>query len=151
MAPDPPGEAPLPPPLPPYPPGKAPHPPPPYPPGKAPKPPPPPLPSPNEPVADPTLPQKTGEGSSPHWWLALLGIAAVLLLFGGATFCCFRPQLIGAAAVNCDEEPDKRNKKEYERWERECEERRRRASATKSKLSLTFSDADITRYHAIQT
>jgi len=102
------------------------------------------------PVADPTLPQKTGATSSPHWWLVLLGIAAVLLLFGGATFCCFRPQLVGAAAVDCGEEPDPRNRREYERWERECEERRR-ASATKAKLSLAFSDADITRYHAVQT
>jgi len=102
------------------------------------------------PVVDPTLPQKTGEDSAPHWWIALLGIAAVLLLFGGVTFCCFRPRIIGAAAVDCDDPPDRRNKREYERWERECEERRR-ASATKSKLSLAFSDADITRYHAIQT
>ena len=75
-----------------------------------------------------------------------------LALFGGVAFCCFRPQLIGAAAVDCDNPPDRRNKKEYERWERECEERRRRAGGgTRSKLSLAFSDADITRYHAVQT
>jgi hypothetical protein len=103
------------------------------------------------PVADPTLPQKVGASSSPHWWLALLGIAAVTVLFGGVTFCCFRPQLIGAAAVDCSDPPDKRNKEEYARWERECEERSRRENATKSKLSLAFSDADITRYHAVQT
>jgi len=102
------------------------------------------------PVADPTLPQKTGTSSSPHWWLALLGIAAVLLLFGAAACFCLKPQVIGAAVVDCDEEPDKRNKKAHERWERECEERRR-ANANKTKLSLTFSEADITRYHAVQT
>jgi hypothetical protein len=102
------------------------------------------------PVIDPTLPQKTGDGASNHWWLALIGIFAVWLLFCGVAFCCFRPQLVGAAVVDCSDPPDKRNKEEYARWERECEERRR-ASATTSKLSLTFSEADITRYHAIQT
>ena len=53
-----------------------------------------------------------------------------------------------AAAVDCDREPDPRNAQEYARWKRECEERQR---PTRSKLSLAFSDADITRYHAIQS
>ena len=47
-----------------------------------------------------------------------------------------------------EREPDPRNVQEYARWKRECEERQR---PTRSKLSLAFSDADITRYHAVQT
>jgi hypothetical protein len=98
-------------------------------------------------VADPTLPQKTKSGAN-NWLLALGAIVGVWLLFCLGAFCCFRRPFIAAAAADCENEPDPRNTQEHARWKRECEERQR---PTRSKLSLAFSDADITRYHAIQT
>jgi hypothetical protein len=105
-------------------------------------------------VVDPTLPQKT-ESATSNWLLALGAILGVWLLFCLGSFCCFRRPFFAAAAtaaadapVDCEREPDPRNAQEYARWKRECEERQRQA-ATRSKISLTFSDADITRYHAV--
>jgi len=147
LPPFPPGLGPRPPPpapLPPYPPDKAPLPPPPHPPGKAPNPPPP-----HPPVVDPTLPQKT-KSETNNWLLALGAIVGVWLLFCLGAFCCFRRPFIAAAPVDCEREPDPRNVQEYARWKRECEERTR-PTGTKSKLSLVFSDADITKYHAVAT
>jgi hypothetical protein len=100
-------------------------------------------------VVDPTLPQKTKSETS-NWLLALGAIFGVWLLFCLGAFCCFRRPFVAAAAVDCENEPDPRNVQEYARWKRECEERQRPAP-TKSKLSLAFSDADITHYHAVAT
>lgn len=96
-------------------------------------------------MADPTLPQRT-QSQVDNWVLVLLGIFGVWLMFCFVAFCCFRAG--GAVAVvDCDDPPDElREPERYRRWKRECEERER---PTRSKLSLAFSDADITRYHTI--
>ena len=108
-----------------------------------------PPPPPHAPVADPTLPQKTTSGTD-NWMIALGAILGVWLLFCLGAFCCFRRPFVAAAAVDCEREPDPRNVQEYARWKRECEERQR-ATPTKSKLSLAFTEADITKYHAVAT
>lgn len=100
-------------------------------------------------MADPTLPQKT-KSETNNWLLALGAIVGVWLLFCLGAFCCFRRPFVAAAPVDCEREPDPRNVQEYARWKRECEERKRPAP-TKNKLSLVFSDADITKYHAVAT
>jgi len=118
----PPGKAPLPPPSPsPFPPGKAPRPPPPFPPGKAPTPPPP-----HAPVVDPELPQRARESahSMTGALIAIIGVAALALM------CCAvwsYTAVAAAAPVSCEDEPPKYRKREYERWQRECEERNRNA------------------------
>ena len=99
-------------------------------------------------MVDPTLPQKTTDTGNSTWLLALGAIFGVWLLFCVGAFCCFRRPFIATAPVDCDNEPDPRNVQEHARWKRECEERQRPA-LTKSKLSLAFSEADITRYHAV--
>jgi hypothetical protein len=69
----------------------------------------------------------------------------VWLIFCFVAFCCFRPRGAAAATVDCDDPPDQlREPERYKRWERECEERKRRPN-----FSLAFSDADITRYHTV--
>jgi hypothetical protein len=98
---------------------------------------------PYSPVVDPELPQRTGKQEN-NWVLVLLGIFGVWLAFCLVAFCCFRPAF-ATATVDCDDEPDRlREPEKYKRWQRECEERQRRP-----KLSLAFSDADITRYHTV--
>ena len=115
---------------------------PPFPPGEAPAPSPP-----HAPVADPTLPQRT-QSQADNWVLVLLSLLGVWLIFCFVAFCCFRAQgAVTAVTVNCDDPPDQVREPElYSRWKRECEERER---PTRSKLSLTFSDADITKYHTV--
>ena len=54
--------------------------------------------------------------------IAIIGIVALALM------CCAvwsYNAVVAAAPVSCDDEPPKSNKREYERWQRECEERNR--------------------------
>ncbi|MBD40265.1 MAG: hypothetical protein CMB11_07855 [Euryarchaeota archaeon] len=96
-------------------------------------------------MADPTLPQKTKDIGN-DWVGVVLGIIAAFALLGLVGCCCFRGPFVAAAPIDCEQEPDPKNVREYARWKRECEERQR---PTTNKLSLAFSDADITKYHAV--
>lgn len=52
--------------------------------------------------------------------IAIIGVATLILM------CCAvwsYTAVAAAAPVSCDDEPPKSNKREYERWQQECEER----------------------------
>jgi len=53
--------------------------------------------------------------------IAIIGVATLILM------CCavwsYTAVAAAVAPVSCDDEPPKSNKREYERWQRECEER----------------------------
>ena len=53
--------------------------------------------------------------------IAIIGVAALTLM------CCavWSYTAVAAPPVSCDNEPPKSKKREYERWQRECEERNR--------------------------
>jgi hypothetical protein len=56
--------------------------------------------------------------------IAIIGVAALVLM------CCAvwsYTAVAAAPAVSCEDEPPKYKKREYERWQRECEERNRNA------------------------
>ena len=102
------------------------------------------------PVVDPELPQRV-DGRIDNWVLVLLSIFGIWLVFCLVAFLCFRPQVAAAVAVDCDEDkPDRlREPEKYKRWLRECEERERQRRP--KKLSLAFSESEITKYHAVAT
>jgi len=101
-------------------------------------------------VADPTLPQKTGKQMD-NWVPVLFGVLGIWMLFClGAFLCTRKGAFAGATTTDCDDEPDRfREPEKYLRWKRDCEDRTR--TRTGSKLSLAFSDADITKYHSVAT
>ena len=74
-------------------------------------------------VFDPELPQRARESAHAMTGalLAIIGVATLALM------CCavWSYTAVVAAPVSCDDEPPKYKKREYERWQRECEERNR--------------------------
>lgn len=87
-----------------------------------------------------------------NWIPVLFGVLGFWVFFCLCAFLCTRKGAFAGAiaAAECDDEPDRlREPEKYLRWQRDCEDRNR--NRTGSKLSLAFSDADITKYHAVAT
>ena len=81
--------------------------------------------------------------------MALGIIIGVCLLFCVIACACFSRPIVAAVAVDCEREPDRRNKKAYARWLRECEERKRIQG--NGRLSMAFPSLTKSSYQAVET